>query len=114
MLQQAVVCRDLFPMFFPDFSRDSVFLVATVMLSYFFKLVSRPSFSCRDSSSVLVLVATLSCIIVISVVTQKVYHDKVLPPLSMFPYCNFIFDVATWTFVLGMFCMLRPQYVMLR
>ena len=53
--------------------------------------MSQPRFSCRDSSSVLVLIATLSCIIVILVATQKVCREKVLPPLSLFPCCNFIF-----------------------
>ena len=91
-----------------DFNRDSVFLVATMMLSCFFKLVSRPSFSCHDIIYALILVAALSCIIVISVVTQKVCRNRVLPPLSLFPCCNFIFDVPTWTFVLGMFYMSRP------
>ena len=97
-----------------DLSRDSVFLVTTVMLSCLYKLVSRPIFSFRNSNSILVLVATLSCIIVISIATQKVCHDRVLLPLSLFPCCNFIFDVAPWTFVLGMFYMSRPQYVMSR
>ena len=97
-----------------DFSHDRVFLVATVMPSCFFKLVLRPSFSCHNNISVLVLVATLSCIIVISVATQKVCRDRVLLPLSLFPYCSFIFDAATWIFVLGMFCMSRTQYVMSR
>ena len=76
--------------------------VATVMLSYFFKLVSRPSYSCRDNSSVLVLVATQSYIIVILIATQKFCRDRVLSPLSLFPCCNFNFYVATGTFVLGM------------
>ena len=61
---------------------------------------------------IIVLVATLSRIIGISVATQKVCRDRVLPPLSLFPCCSFIFDVTTWTFVLGMFCTSRPQYVM--
>ena len=38
--------------------RDQSFHVAIVMLSCFFKLVSRPRFSCRDRIYVLVLVAT--------------------------------------------------------
>ena len=92
-----------------DFSRDNVFLVATVMMSCFFKLVSRPSFSCRNNIFVLVLVATLSCIIVISVATQKVCRDRVLPPLSLFPCCSFIFYVATWTFVWGCFACCDPN-----
>ena len=75
--------------------RNESFHVATVILIYFFKLMSRPSFSCRDNIFVLVLITTLSYIIVISVVTQKVYHDRVLSPLSLFPYCSFIFYVAT-------------------
>ena len=56
---------------------DQSFHVATVMLICFFKLMSRPNFSCRDNISVLVLVATLSCIIVISIATQKVCRDRV-------------------------------------
>ena len=44
--------------------RDQSFHVATVMLSYFFKLVSRPSFTCRDNISFLVLVAT--CLVLLS------------------------------------------------
>ena len=71
--------------------RYPAFHVIIVMLICFFKLMSRPSFSCRDSISILVLVATLSCIIVISVTTQKVCRDRVLSPLSMFPCCSFIF-----------------------
>ena len=68
---------------------------------------------CRDL--VCYVVIGLLCICVeTSVTTQKVCRDGILPPLSLFPCCNFIFDVATWTFVLGMFCMLRPQYVMSR
>ena len=52
----------------------------------------------------------LLCICVeISVATQKVCRDGVLPPLSIFPCSNFNFYVATWTFVLGMFYMSRPQ-----
>ena len=75
--------------------RNPSFHVATVMLICFFKLMSRPSFSCRDNISVLVLVATLSCIIVISIATQKVCRDRVLTPLSLFPCYSFIFYVAT-------------------
>ena len=75
--------------------------VAKVMLSCFFKLVSRPSFSCRDNIYVLVLVATPSCIIVISVATQKVGHDRVLPPLSLFPCCSFIFCCCDLDFCVG-------------
>ena len=86
-----LVSRPKFPCSSLDFSHDSVFLVATVLLSCFFKLVSRPRFSCLDNISVLVLVATLSCIIIISVVTQKVCRDRVLSPLSLFPCCSFIF-----------------------
>ena len=84
-----------------DFNRDSVFLVATVTLSCFFKLVSRPSFSCRDNICVLVLVATLSCIIVISVATQKVCRDRVLSPLSLFPCCSYIFLCYDLDFCVG-------------
>ena len=96
-----------------DFSCNSDFLVATVLLNCFFKLVSRPSFSYRDSIYVLVLIVTLSCIIVISVATQKVCRDRVMSPLSLFPCCRFIIYVVK-AFLLGMFCMSRPQYVMPR
>ena len=75
--------------------RDQSFHVAAVMLICFFKLMLRPRFSCRDNISFLVLVATLSCIIVISVASQKVCRDGVLSPLSPFPCCSFIFYVAT-------------------
>ena len=75
--------------------RDQSFHVAIVMLICFFKLMSRPNFSCRDNNSFLVLVATLSCIIFISVTTQKVCRDRVLSPLSLFPCCIFIFYVMT-------------------
>ena len=75
--------------------RDQSFHVAIVMLIYFFILMSRPNFSCRDNISVLVLVATLSCIIFISIATQKVCRDRVLSPLSLFPCCIFIFYVMT-------------------
>ena len=88
--------------------------VATALLSCFFKLVSLPNFSCFDNISVMVFVAALSCIINISVTTQKVCLDRVLSPRSMFPSCSFLFYVATYTFVLEMFCMSRPQYVMSR
>ena len=80
---------------YASWCRDQSFHVATVMLICFFKLMSQPSFFCRDSISFLVLVTTLSCIIVILVATQKVYRDRVLSPLSLFPYCSFIFYVAT-------------------
>ena len=109
-----IMSQHSFSAAFVSWCRDSVFLVATMMLSYFFKLVWRPSFSYRDSISVLVLVATLSCIIVISIATQKVYRDRVMSPLSLFPLLQLHFFIATWTFVFGMFCMSRPQYVMSR
>ena len=79
----------------PVFSVLPWILVAIVMLCCFFKLMSRPIFSYLDSISVLVLVAILSCIIGILVTTQKVCRNRVLPPLSLFPCYNFIFDVAT-------------------
>ena len=113
-MQQAVVCRYLFPVFFLGFQSRHCFLGFDSDAKLLFKLVSRPSFACHDSSSILVLIGTLSCIIVISIATQKVCRNRVLPPLSLFPCCSFIFYVATWTFVLGMFCMSRPQYVMSR
>ena len=43
---------------------DQSFHVATLMLSCFFKLVSRPSFSCCNNISVFVLVAT--CLVLLS------------------------------------------------
>ena len=64
--------------------RDQSFHVATVMLICFFKLMSRPRFSCHDSISVLVLVATLSFIIVISVATQKYDATKFCHHLACF------------------------------
>ena len=81
--------------------RDQSFHVAIVMLICFFKLMSRPSFSCCDNIFVLVLVATLSCIIAISVATQKVCRNRVLSPLSMFPCCNFIFLCCNLDFCVG-------------
>ena len=54
-----------------DFSRNSVFLVARVMLSCFFKLMSRPSFSCHDSISVLSYCNNVSHVVIISVVTRQ-------------------------------------------
>ena len=99
---------------YASWCHDQSFHVATVMLICFFKLMLRPSFSCRDSISILVIVATLFCIIVILVATQKVYRDRVMSPLSLFLCRNLIFYVATLTFVLGMFYMSQPQYVMSR
>ena len=81
--------------------RDQSFHVATVMLICFFKLMWLPCFSCHDSISVLVLVATLSFIIVISVTTQKVCCDRVLSPLSLFPCCSFIFLCCDLNFCVG-------------
>ena len=65
------------------------------------KVLMHPSFSYRDSISILVLVATLSCIIVISVMTQKVCRDRVLSPLSLFPCCSFIFLWCDLDFCVG-------------
>ena len=62
MLQQSIVCHDMFPVFFLRFKSrqcflgyDNVFLVTIVMLRCFFKLVSRPKFPCRESISVQVM-----------------------------------------------------------
>ena len=49
---------------FASWYRDQSFHVATVMLSCFFKLVSRPSFSCHDNISFLVLV--VACLVLLS------------------------------------------------
>ena len=74
---------------------DPSFHVPIVMLICFFNLMSRPRFSCRHNIFLLVVVAMLSCIIVISFATQKVCRDRVLLPLSLFPCCNFIFYFVT-------------------
>ena len=86
---------------FASWCHDQSFHVTTVMLICFFKLMSRPSFSYRDNISIMVLVATLSCIIVILVATQKASHNRVLLPLSLFSYCSFIFLSCDLDFCVG-------------
>ena len=96
------------------FSRNSVFFIAIVLLCIFFNLVSRPSFSCHESISVLVLLQHVSCIIIISVATQKVCRDRVLSPFSLIPYCNFILEVTIWPFSVGDVLQVATPYVMSR
>ena len=39
----------------------------------------------------------VSCIVIIIVVTRKVCRERVLSPLNLISYCNFIFYVATYS-----------------
>ena len=48
-------------------------------------------------------VTTLSCIICISVVTQKVYHDRGLLPLSLTSCCSFVLMLRHDFLVLSIF-----------
>ena len=113
-MQQAVACCDLFPVFFLGFQSRQCFLGRDSDAELLLQIGVATQLFLSRQHFCYGYVATLYCIIVISIATQKVCRDRVLPPLSLFPCCSFIFYVATWTFVLGMFCMSRPQYVMSR
>ena len=76
--------------------------------------MSRPKFSSCNSISVQVMLQ--HCLISSSFLLRprKFCLNRGLLPLSLTSCCNFVLDVATWTFVFGMFFMSRPQYVMSR
>ena len=58
---------------------------------------------CRNSISVGSCCNNVSCIVSISIVTRKVYCDKVLSPLNLISCCNFILILRHSLLVLSMF-----------
>ena len=60
-------------------------------------------FLCHDSISVGSCCNNVSCIVIISVVTRKVCHDKVLSPLNLISCCSFILILRHSLLVLLMF-----------
>ena len=98
--------------------RDSILCISSNSYVATPIIMSQHSFSassaswCRDQSFHVTTASLFRLCCNIILYYLHFCRDRGLLPLSLTSCCNFVLDVVTWTFVFGMFCMLRFQYVM--